>query len=183
MVALSLDESMREFLQISSSTQRFRLVAMDAIGLIKLCRMISQPHRITVLRPFILKIDLLPAKEDRMSVTLVGSVVALVLEAKDTVTAASVWAFVSSSPLLPLSDSINIQLLEALRDRPDLVMDMITQLLQGRLGVRAHVKHLTAALKTVSKAPNEAKKVFELASERTMVTFLFFAFAIAFASN
>ena len=184
-VALSLDESIREFLKISSSTQRSRLVAMDAIGLIKLCRMISQPYRITVLWPCILKIGLLPAKEDRTSLTLVGSVVASVLEAKDTATAASVWAFVRSSPWLPLSDSIIIQLLGALRDRPDLVMDMVTQLLQGRLGVRAHVKHLTAALKAVSNAPNEAKRVFELASERNMVTFLFFAFAIpfTFASN
>jgi hypothetical protein len=176
--ALSLDESIREFLQISSSTQRSHLVAMDAIGLIKLCRMFSQPYRITVLWPCILKTGLLPAKEDRTSLTLVGSVVASVLEAKDTTTAASVWAFVRSSPWLSLSDANIIQLLSALRERPDLVMDMVTELLQGRLGVHANVKHLTAALKALSNAPNEAKRVFELASERNMVTFLFFAFAI-----
>ena len=174
-VARSLDDSIREFLQISSSTQRSHLVAMDAIGLIKLCRTISQPYRIAVLWPCILKVGLLPAKDDRTSSALVGSVVSSVLEAKDTATAASVWAFVRSSPWLPLSDTIIIQLLSALRDRPDLVMEMVTELLQGRLGVRAQVKHLNAALKALSNAPKEAKRVFELASERKMVQLFFFA--------
>ena len=57
-------------------------------------------------------------------------------------------------------------------------MDMVTELLQGRLGVRAQAKHLTAALQALSDAPKEAKRVFELASECNMVIFLFFRFAI-----
>jgi hypothetical protein len=60
---------------------------LDAAGLDwmnKSYRMIFQPFRIAVLRPFILKIDLLPAKDDRTSSTLLCSVVASVLEAEDT---------------------------------------------------------------------------------------------------
>ena len=76
-------------------------------------------------------------------------------------------------------DSTNIQLRSALRDRPDLVLDMVTELLQGRLGV-AQIKHLTTALQALSNDPKETKRVFELASERNMVTFLFFALVVPF---
>ena len=168
-VARSLDDSLREFLQISSSTQRSELDAMDAIRIIKLCRTSLQPSRIAVIWPCILKIDLLPAKDDKTSLTLMGSVVSATLEAQDSSTAASVWEFVRSSPWLPVHDSIVIQLLGALCDRPDLVMELVTELLQGRLGVRAQVKYLNAALKALSTAPKEAKRIFELASERNMV--------------
>ena len=51
--ARSLDDSMRDFLQISSSTQRSQLVAMDAIRLIKLCRTNLQSSRIAVIWPCI----------------------------------------------------------------------------------------------------------------------------------
>ena len=70
-------------------------------------------------------------------------------------------------------------------DRLDLVLGMVTELLQGCLGVRAHVKHLTAALQALSNAPKEAKRVVELASKRNMVIFLFLALVIplTFASN
>ena len=172
-VARSLDNSIREFFQISSSIQRFQLVAIDAIRLIKLCRTSLQPSRIAVIWPYILQIGLLPAKEDRANTSLIGSVVSSVFEAKDTATAASVWEFVRSSPWLPVHDTIVIQLLGALRGRPDLVMELVTELLQGRLGVPAEVKHLCAALQALSNAPKEARRVFELASERKMVLFLF----------
>jgi hypothetical protein len=52
---------------------------------------------------------------------------------------------------------------------------MVTELLQGRLGVHAHVKHLTAAFQALSNAPKEAKSVFEMASERNMVQFMLLA--------
>ena len=160
---------MRDFLRISSSSQKSQLVAMDAITLIKLCRKSLQPSRIAVIWPRIMKLGLLPAKDDRTSTALVGSVVSSVLEAQDTTTAASVWEFVHSSPCLPVHDAIAIQLLGALRGRPDLVMELVMDLLQGRLGVRAQVKHLNAALQALSNAPKAAKRVFELASERNMV--------------
>ena len=102
-----------------------------------------------------------------------------VLEAKDTVTAASVWEFVRSSPWLPVNEAIIIQLLGALRGRPDLVMELVTELLQGSLGVRAQVKHLNAALSALSNDPKEVAKVFELASERKMVLFFIFPHVIA----
>ena len=171
--APSLDDSMRNFLQISSSNQRSHLVAMDAIRLIKLSRTSLQPSRIAVIWPCILKLGLLPAKDDRTSTTLVGSVVSSVLEAKDTTTAASVWGFVRSSPWLSVNDGLVIQLLGALRDRPDLVMEVVTEVLKGSLGVRAQVKHMNAALQALSNAPKEAKRVFELASERKMVLIFF----------
>ena len=89
--------------------------------------------------------------------------------------AASVWAFVRSSPWLPVPDTIIIHLLSALRDRPDLVMDMVTELLQGRLSVRAQVKHLNVALQALSNASKAATTVFELVSKRNMIILLFFA--------
>ena len=172
-VARSLDDLMRDFLKISSSTQRSQLVAMDAIRLIKLCRTSLQPSRIAVIWPLILKIGILPAENCRISATLVGSVVSSVLEAKDTTTAASVWEFVRSSPWFSVDDVIVIQLLGALRDRPDLIIELVTELLQGSLGVRAQIKHLNAALQALSNAPKDAKRVFELASECNMVLLFF----------
>ena len=172
--ARSLDDSMLDFLKIASSPQKYHLVAMDAIRLIKLCRTGLQPFRIAAIWPCILKIGLLPAKDKRTSTILVGSVVSSVLEAKDTATAASVCEFVCSSPWLRVDDVIVIQLLGALRGRPDLIMELVTELLQGSLGVHAQVKHLNAALQALSNAPEYAKRVFELASERKMVLYFFF---------
>ena len=169
-LANALDEPMRDFLIISSSHHKSQLVAMDAIRLIKLCRMSLQPSRIADIWPRVVKISLLPAKEDKVSSILIGSVVSAVLEAKDTATAASVWEFVRSSPRLPLQDAHVIQLLGALRGRPDLVVELVTDLLQGSLRVCAQVKHLNAALQALANAPKEAKGVFELANENKMVS-------------
>ena len=168
-LARALDESMREFLHISSSSQRSELVAMDVIQLIKLCRKSSQPSHIADIWPRILRICLLSLHDHRTSLALIGSVVSSVLEAKDTATAASVWEFVRSTPSLPLNGAIIIQLLRALRGKPDLVVELITELLQGNLGVRAQVKHLNVALQALSNAPKWAKRVFQMASERKMV--------------
>ena len=171
----ALDDIMHKFLFISSSNQKVQLVAMDAIRLIKLCRKSLQPARIADIWPHIQKLRLIPARDDRTSAALIGSVVSSVLEAKDTATAASVWEFMRSSPRLPLDDTHIIQLLSALHNRPDLVVELVTDLLQGSLSVRAHVKHFSVALKALAKAPKEANMVFELASTRNLVR-SFFAF-------
>ena len=102
--------------------------------------------RIADIWPHILKISLLPAKNDKTTSALVGCVVSSALEAKDSATAASVWEFLRSSRSVRIDDALMIQLLGTLRDKPHLVVELVTDLLQGKLGVRALVKHLNAAL-------------------------------------
>ncbi len=125
-LARAAERSLRDFLFLASSKQKTRLVAMDAVGIIKLCRKSSQPSRIAEIWPHIKQLSLLPAKDDNTSSALIGSVVSSALEARDTATAASVWVFLrSSSPRLPLAEAHVSQLLSALRGRPDLVVDVV----------------------------------------------------------
>jgi len=168
----AVEASMHNFLFLANSNQRSKLDALDAIGLIKLCRKSAQPSHIANIWPHIQQLSLLPAKDDRTTCTLIGSVVSSALEAKDTSTAASVWSYLRSLrsyPLLPLGDAHFTQLLCALRGRPDLVVELITALQEGTLSVRADVKHFGAALQSLTYAPEEFKRVFELARKHKQV--------------
>ncbi len=168
-LACVAETSLRDFLLIASSDHKTKLFAMDAIGLIKLCRKSMQPFRISEIWPQIQQLSLLPAKHEQTSRALIGSVVSSALEAKDTATAMSVWEFWSSTPRLPVAEVHVSQLLSALRGRPDLVLEVIAALLQGDLGVRANAKHFTIAMQAVVNSPKVAKQVFELAGKHKMV--------------
>jgi hypothetical protein len=162
--------SMRDFLLVAASNKKSELSAMDAIGLIKLCRKSSQPFHIADIWPQIQRLSLLVPDDERKCRTLIGSVLTATLEAKNASLAASVWAFLRSSPHLPLEEAHVSQLLSALRGRPDLVVEAVTALQQGSLGgVRANAQHFAVALQAVVGAPEEAKRVYELAFKHNMV--------------
>jgi hypothetical protein len=163
------ESSTRDFLLLGSSNQKSLINALDIIGQIKLCRKSKQFHRIAEIWPLIQQLAVLPAKDEHTSRALIGSVLSSVLEAKDAATASSVWGFLHTNPQLPLDETHVLQLLLALRGRPDLVVDVVTALEQGSLGVRAESKYFNAAIQTLVDTPDAAKRVFELASKCNMV--------------
>ncbi len=101
-----------------------------------------------------------------------GSVVSAALEARDSTTAALVYDYLRASRdmlLAPITATQATQLLSALRDKPDKVVEVISMLQQGTLGVRANPQHYAVALQALVDAPHEAKRVFELALKHKMV--------------
>jgi hypothetical protein len=168
-VARAVETSVRDFVHVATSNQRSLLDAMDAISLIKLCRHGSQPFRIAKIWPHIQTIPLLPAHDERTSKALTGSVISAALEAKDSATAELVYYYVCSSRGLLLAPTTATQLLSALRGKPGKVVEVISTLQQGSLGVRADPQHYAVALQALADAPNEARRVFELALKHKMV--------------
>jgi hypothetical protein len=167
-----VETSVRDFVHVATSNQKSLLDAMDAINLIKLCRQGSQPSRIAKIWPCIATIPLLPAKDERTSTALIGSVVSAALEAKDSATAVLVFDYVSSSRGLLLAPTTATQLLSALRGNPCKVVEVISTLQQGSLGVRADPQHYAVALQALVDSPSEAKRVFDLALTHRMVCVL-----------
>ncbi len=165
------EASVRDFVKIATSNQKTMLVAIDAVGLIKLCRLSLQPFRIAEIWPHIQSIPLLPAPDERTTNTLIGSSISAALEAKDAATAASIADFLVSLPRVSLAASNVTQLLSALRGgkTPDKVVAVVDALVKGRLGGCAGPIHLNIALQALVDAPREAKMVFNMAGTRQMV--------------
>jgi hypothetical protein len=168
-LARAVETSVRDFVRVATSNQKALLDAMDAINLIKLCRQGSQPFRIAEIWPHIHTIPLLPANDRRTSTALIGSVVSAALEAKDAATAALVCDYLRSTCGLTLAPTTATQLLSALRGKPDKVVEVISTLQQGTLGVHADPQHYAVALQALVDAPSEAEMVFDLARKYKMV--------------
>jgi hypothetical protein len=168
-LARAVETSVRDFVHVATSNQKSLLDAMDAINLIKLCRQGLQPFCIAKIWPHIQTIPLLPAKDERTSTALTGSVISAALEARDSATAVLVCDYLRSTRGLVLVPITATQLLSALRGKPDKVVEVIVALQQGTLGVRADSQHYTVALQALVDAPYEANRVFELACKHRMV--------------
>jgi hypothetical protein len=168
-LARAVETSVRDFVHVATSNQRALLDAMDAVSLIKLCRQGAQPFHIAEIWSHIQTIPLLPAKDERTSTTLIGSAISAALEAKDSATAALIHEFLCSTRGLLLVPITATQLLSALRGKPDKVVEVISMLQQGTLGVCADSQHYAVALQALVDAPNEATRVFELALKYKMV--------------
>ncbi len=133
----------------------------------KACR---PSFRIAEIWVHIQQIPLLPAQDERMACTLIGSVVSAVLEARDAATASLVWKFLLSLPRLLLDDAIVIQLLSALRGKHHDVVEVITPFAARKIGRACQSPRTScAALQALVSAPTEARRMFELALTHNMV--------------
>ncbi len=172
-LARAVESSVHDFVRVATSNQKSLLDAIDAISLIKLCRQGSQPFHIAKIWRHIQSIPLLPANDERSSTALIGSVVSAALDARDSATAAMVCDYLRSTRDLVLAPTTATQLLSALRGKPDKVVEVISTLQQGTLGVYANPQHYAVALQALVAAPTEAKQVFELALKHEMVCVCF----------
>jgi hypothetical protein len=168
-LARAVETSVRDFVHVATSNQKTQLDAMDAVNLIMLCRQGSKPFLVAKIWPLVQTIPLLPAHDERTSTALIGSAVSAALEARDSATAALVCDYVRATRGLVLSPATAMQLLSALRGKPGKVVEVISTLQQGSLGVSAKPQHYAVALQALVDAPSEAHHVFEMACTHGMV--------------